>query len=323
MEEKARRITKQYLQALSFDALVVLADECGVDVPKDLGRSFLIADLLDVASEDEDESMIALPVCGERGCTPNAHQFASDSQDALNNTDKNQSGESIASVPPGEKKEADKTELEADKCAKEQNNQIECKSEEDTVSSSSCSPTDVALVASGPLWALVYWNVGGRDALGEPKVFLRIHSFDDVLDVASGDKTVIDIKSLESEHFILMPRKHKYVQIDLLALDEERDAMTSCPIASSAVLELPVPSELLLSNAVSPTPIQKLSGIEPLIKSHYNTYRYSLLGNALQFSLSSAPSKDGTDAKATGKSSDAKECYQGACAADLHHGENL
>ena len=48
------------LEKLSFSDLVKLADEYGVDVPEDLDRRFLIAELLELSEEsnNKDEEMI-------------------------------------------------------------------------------------------------------------------------------------------------------------------------------------------------------------------------------------------------------------------------
>lgn len=216
MEESERRITKIYLETLSFDELVILADECGVDVPDGLSRSFLIADLLEAAEEDgEDEEMTE--VAGE---------------------------------------------------------------EQEKKTSDSCFPTDVELVSSGPLWALVYWNLGGRDALSCGELFLRINSFDDAKNASQGERFVLNVSREEKERFIMLPRKHKYVQIDLVSPDEngEEGAMKAIPLATSAIFEPPRPSPLLLSYAPksSLSVVQKLSGMEELIAEHYKNYRYSL-----------------------------------------------
>ena len=58
-------INRASLEKLSFSDLVQLADEYGVDVPEDLDRRFLIAELLELAEESnnrEDEMIIASEV---------------------------------------------------------------------------------------------------------------------------------------------------------------------------------------------------------------------------------------------------------------------
>ena len=55
-------INRASLEKLSFSDLVKLADEYGVDVPEDLDRRFLIAELLEIAEESnniEEEMVIA------------------------------------------------------------------------------------------------------------------------------------------------------------------------------------------------------------------------------------------------------------------------
>lgn len=53
---KEEPINRAYLETLSFSDLVRLADEYGVDVPEDLDRRFLIAELLELAEEENNLS---------------------------------------------------------------------------------------------------------------------------------------------------------------------------------------------------------------------------------------------------------------------------
>lgn len=57
---KEEKINRPYLETLSFSDLVELADEYGVDVPVDLDRRFLIAELLELSEESNnlDDEMI-------------------------------------------------------------------------------------------------------------------------------------------------------------------------------------------------------------------------------------------------------------------------
>lgn len=47
-------VNRSYLESLSFNELLKLADEKGIDVPEDLNRIFLIGELLEAFMEDED-----------------------------------------------------------------------------------------------------------------------------------------------------------------------------------------------------------------------------------------------------------------------------
>ena len=61
MDEK--QISRAYLETLSFSDLSVLADRFGIDVPQDLDRRFLIAELLEINEElnQEQDEMIVSP----------------------------------------------------------------------------------------------------------------------------------------------------------------------------------------------------------------------------------------------------------------------
>ena len=52
-------INRASLEKLSFSDLVQLADEYGVDVPEDLDRRFLIAELLELAEESNKRQVSA------------------------------------------------------------------------------------------------------------------------------------------------------------------------------------------------------------------------------------------------------------------------
>ncbi len=59
---KGEIINRAYLETLSFSDLSNLADEYGIDVPENLDRRFLIAELLEIAEENEnleDEMIIS------------------------------------------------------------------------------------------------------------------------------------------------------------------------------------------------------------------------------------------------------------------------
>lgn len=59
---KGENITRAYLETLSFSDLSNMADEYGIDVPENLNRRFLIAELLEIAEENEnfeDEMIIS------------------------------------------------------------------------------------------------------------------------------------------------------------------------------------------------------------------------------------------------------------------------
>ena len=48
-------ISREYLESLSFSDLSNLADKYGIDVPENLDRRFLIAEILEIVEEFNDE----------------------------------------------------------------------------------------------------------------------------------------------------------------------------------------------------------------------------------------------------------------------------
>ncbi|MDR2094704.1 MAG: DUF4912 domain-containing protein [Treponema sp.] len=64
MEE--HRITKEYLESLTIGELTRMADAYNIDIPPDMERIFIIEELWDFFSEDEDaEEETAIPLQGE------------------------------------------------------------------------------------------------------------------------------------------------------------------------------------------------------------------------------------------------------------------
>ena len=62
---KEETITRTYLETLSFSDLVELADDYDVDVPEDLDRRFLIAELLELAEESQREEQMIISSDGK------------------------------------------------------------------------------------------------------------------------------------------------------------------------------------------------------------------------------------------------------------------
>ena len=61
------QISCAYLETLAFKDLVKLADEYGVDVPQDLDRRFLIAELLELAQEESNASDVQMIITDDDG----------------------------------------------------------------------------------------------------------------------------------------------------------------------------------------------------------------------------------------------------------------
>ena len=61
------QINCAYLETLAFKDLIKLADEYGVDVPQDLDRRFLIAELLELAQEESNASDVQMIITDDDG----------------------------------------------------------------------------------------------------------------------------------------------------------------------------------------------------------------------------------------------------------------
>lgn len=58
-------ITRSYLETLSTQELIALADEYGIDIPEDLNRRFIIGELLEAAEEMADSQPETMQETGE------------------------------------------------------------------------------------------------------------------------------------------------------------------------------------------------------------------------------------------------------------------
>lgn len=58
-------ITRSYLETLSTQELISLADEYGIDIPEDLNRRFIIGELLEAAEEMNDSQPETMQEAGE------------------------------------------------------------------------------------------------------------------------------------------------------------------------------------------------------------------------------------------------------------------
>lgn len=68
---REEKINRAYLETLSFSDLVRLADDYGVDVPQDLDRRFLIAELLELAEESDEINNEEMIVDSNASIEPN------------------------------------------------------------------------------------------------------------------------------------------------------------------------------------------------------------------------------------------------------------
>lgn len=58
-------MSRKHLETLSSADLILLADKYGIDIPEDLSRRFIIAELLDMARETREDERLDLTITGE------------------------------------------------------------------------------------------------------------------------------------------------------------------------------------------------------------------------------------------------------------------
>lgn len=56
INKMVKKYTRSYLEALSFSDLIAVANEQGIDVPDNLNRNFLIAEILEFVSDNRDDA---------------------------------------------------------------------------------------------------------------------------------------------------------------------------------------------------------------------------------------------------------------------------
>ncbi|MDR1786719.1 MAG: DUF4912 domain-containing protein, partial [Spirochaetaceae bacterium] len=55
-------LSRKYLETLSSADLITLADKYGIDIPEDLNRRFIIAELADIAAEAQESVLSGLTI---------------------------------------------------------------------------------------------------------------------------------------------------------------------------------------------------------------------------------------------------------------------
>ncbi len=128
----------------------------------------------------------------------------------------------------------------------------------------------VRAILHNPAWAFVFWEVrkGGHD-----KLLLRANFFQKKEDEKSDDYYDIEIKSMCSSQYIMIPPEKKYFCIELYA---RKDGVFE-KIDSTEKISIPTEGNEIKN--IQPgqktdfPPLVKLSGIEELLSSHYREHR--------------------------------------------------
>ena len=146
----------------------------------------------------------------------------------------------------------------------------------------SYNETEIDVVLRIPAWAYVWWDISESDfkkATENPdfkNFVLRLSYFDSPETNVPKESFDIQISLEDREKFVLLSADKKFFRIDLVALFDGKD---SDNLAVSKKMEIPSENRLALiavpGRELDIPEIARISGMERLLKSHYNNYRQS------------------------------------------------
>ena len=144
----------------------------------------------------------------------------------------------------------------------------------------SYNETTIDVVLRNPAWAYVYWDISASDiqdvinAKGFSKLLLKIlfwesESFDSLVDICE-----LTISVEDRAQYVFLPAGKKYFSIDLVA---EISNAEQKKLTTSRKVTIPSGAPLIsLDSLEKPmSPILKLSGMQELLKTHYQNHRQS------------------------------------------------
>ena len=145
---------------------------------------------------------------------------------------------------------------------------------------STYNETTIDVVLRNPAWAYVYWDIRVSDlqdvinTKAFSKLLLKIHfweseSADKVIDVCE-----LTISKEDRAQYIFLPAGMKYFSIDLVA---EFSNLEPKKLTTSRIVTIPTGAPVIsLESLEKPTsPILQLSGMQELLKTHYQNHRQS------------------------------------------------
>ena len=145
---------------------------------------------------------------------------------------------------------------------------------------STYNETTIDVVLRNPAWAYVFWDISSSDlqdvinAKGFSKLILKVNFWESINSEKTEDLCELSISTEDRAQYIFLPAGKNCFSIDLIAeftnlepkrLTTSRKILipTGAPVISLKSLEMPI------------SPILKLSGMQELLKSHYENHRQS------------------------------------------------
>lgn len=140
--------------------------------------------------------------------------------------------------------------------------------------------TQIDVILRNPAWAYVFWDISSSDlqdvinAKGFSKLILKVNFWESIDSEKTEDLCELSISTEDRAQYIFLPAGKNCFSIDLIAeftnlepkrLTTSRKILipTGAPVISLKSLEMPI------------SPILKLSGMQELLKSHYENHRQS------------------------------------------------
>ena len=145
---------------------------------------------------------------------------------------------------------------------------------------STYNETTIDVVLRNPAWAYVYWDISASDlqdvinAKGFTKLLLRVHFWESERADKVEDVCELTISVDDRAQYIFLPAGKKYFSIDLVA---EFSNVEPQKLSKSRVVVVPAGAPVIsLESLDKPvSPILQLSGMQELLKSHYQNHRQS------------------------------------------------
>lgn len=145
---------------------------------------------------------------------------------------------------------------------------------------STYNETTIDVVLRNPAWAYVYWDISAADlqdvinVKGFTKLLLRVHFWESETADKIEDFCELTISVEDRAQYIFLPAGKKYFSIDLVA---DFSNVEPQKLSSSRLVVIPAGAPVIsLESLDKPvSPILQLSGMQELLKSHYQNHRQS------------------------------------------------
>lgn len=140
--------------------------------------------------------------------------------------------------------------------------------------------TQIDVVLRNPAWAYVFWDISSSDlqdvinSKGFSKLLLKINFWETATSEKIEDLCELTISTEDRAQYIFLPAGKNTFSIDLIA---EFSNVEPKKLATSRKVIIPAgaPVISLKSLEMPISPILKLSGMQELLKSHYENHRQS------------------------------------------------